>query len=56
MIGSGARDSRQRWFINPADQVLVWNAILLQSLFGAPKIARRRDLTTRHLIKRVKIV
>lgn len=39
MIGSGARDSRQRWFINPADQVLVWNAILLQGLFGTPKVA-----------------
>lgn len=39
MISSGAIGSRQRWFIDPADQVLVWNAIILQGLFGAPKIA-----------------
>lgn len=37
--GPGAGDSRERWYIHPDDEVLVWNAIVLQGLFGAPKIA-----------------
>jgi hypothetical protein len=37
--GPGAGDGRERWYIHPDDEVLVWNAIVLQGLFGAPKIA-----------------
>jgi len=37
--GPGATGSRERWCINPDDEVLVWNAIILQGLFGAPKVA-----------------
>jgi len=37
--GPGATGSRERWYLNPADEVLIWNAIVLQGLFGVPKIA-----------------
>ena len=37
--GPGAGDGRERWYIHPDDEVLVWNAIVLQGLFGAPKIS-----------------
>jgi hypothetical protein len=37
--GPGARGSRERWQLNPDNEVLIWNAILLQGLFGVPKIA-----------------
>ena len=37
--GPGAKNSRENWYINPADEALIWNAIVLQGLFGVPKIA-----------------
>lgn len=37
--GPGAGDGREHWYLNPADEVLIWNAIVLQGLFGVPKIA-----------------
>lgn len=37
--GPGAFDTREHWYINPADEALIWNAIVLQGLFGVPKIA-----------------
>lgn len=37
--GPGATHSREHWYINPADEALIWNAIVLQGLFGVPKIA-----------------
>lgn len=37
--GPGATGSREHWYINPNDEVLIWNAIILQGLFGAPKTA-----------------
>lgn len=36
-LGSGS-DSRNRVLINPADVTLLWNAILLQGMFGEPKL------------------
>lgn len=37
--GPGGKNSRENWYINPSDEALIWNAIVLQGLFGAPKIA-----------------
>lgn len=37
--GPGAKNSRENWYINPVDEALIWNAIVLQGLFGVPKIA-----------------
>ncbi|UIP32234.1 hypothetical protein [Stutzerimonas kunmingensis] len=37
--GPGSTGSREHWYINPADEALIWNAIVLQGLFGVPKIA-----------------
>lgn len=37
--GPGALGCRERWYLNPADEALIWNAIILQGLFGAPKVA-----------------
>lgn len=34
-----ADDSRERWLLHPDDATLLWNAILLQGLFGTPKFA-----------------
>jgi hypothetical protein len=47
--GLGATGSRDSWYLNPADESLVWNAILLHGLFGAPKIVVTliRDKTQR---------
>ncbi len=37
--GPGAFGSREHWYLNPIDEVLIWNAIVLQGLFGTPKIS-----------------
>ncbi len=37
--GPGGSGSREHWYLNPADEALIWNAIVLQGLFGTPKIA-----------------
>jgi hypothetical protein len=37
--GSGAPNARKRWLLDPADAPLIWNAILLQGIFGTSKAA-----------------